>query len=76
MFLTRMGKSSKFIVTGDITQIDLPRKYKSGLKESQHFLKNIKGVEFIYLDEKDIVRHDLVTRIIEAYEKEEKKDLS
>lgn len=73
MFLTRMGLSSKFIVTGDITQIDLPRKYNSGLKESQDFLKNIKGVDFIYLNEKDIVRHDLVTRIIEAYEKEESK---
>lgn len=73
MFLTRMGMSSKFIVTGDITQIDLPRKYRSGLKESQHFLKDIKGVDFIYLNEKDIVRHDLVTRIIEAYEKEESK---
>ncbi len=71
MFLTRMGLSSKFIVTGDITQIDLPRKYQSGLKESQHFLKDIKGVEFIYLNEKDIVRHDLVSRIIEAYQKEE-----
>lgn len=73
MFLTRMGMYSKFIVTGDITQIDLPRKYQSGLKESQHFLKNIKGIDFIYLNEKDIVRHDLVTRIIEAYEKEESK---
>jgi phosphate starvation-inducible PhoH-like protein len=72
MFLTRMGISSKFIVTGDITQIDLPRKYQSGLKESQHFLQDIKGVEFIYLNEKDIVRHDLVSRIIAAYEKEEK----
>lgn len=76
MFLTRMGMSSKFIVTGDITQIDLPRKYRSGLKESQHFLKDIKGVEFIYLNDKDIVRHDLVTRIIEAYEKEEAQNSS
>jgi len=73
MFLTRMGMYSKFIVTGDITQIDLPRKYQSGLKEAQHFLKDIKGIDFIYLNEKDIVRHNLVTRIIEAYEKEENK---
>lgn len=75
MFLTRMGMSSKFIVTGDITQIDLPRKYNSGLKEAQHFLKNIKGIDFIYLNEKDIVRHDLVSKIIEAYEKEEESKI-
>jgi phosphate starvation-inducible PhoH-like protein len=69
MFLTRMGMYSKFIVTGDITQIDLPRKFKSGLKESQHFLKDIKGIDFIYLNEKDIVRHNLVSKIISAYQK-------
>ena len=67
MFLTRMGKASKFIVTGDITQIDLPRKKLSGLLQAQHILKDIKGIEFIYLDEKDVVRHRLVTRIIKAY---------
>ncbi len=72
MFLTRMGLSSKFIVTGDITQIDLPRKYQSGLKEAR-FMLDIKGVDFIYLNEKDIVRHDLVSKIIAAYQREEEK---
>ena len=69
MFLTRMGKSSKFIVTGDVTQIDLPRKKQSGLLQAQDILKGIKGVDFIYLDGRDVVRHQLVTRIIEAYNK-------
>jgi phosphate starvation-inducible PhoH-like protein len=67
MFVTRMGKSSKFIVTGDVTQIDLPKKQASGLKQAEQLLKNIKGIDFIYLDEKDVVRHKLVTRIINAY---------
>jgi len=67
MFLTRMGKSSKFIVTGDVTQIDLPRKKQSGLLQAQEILKGIKGVDFIYLDGRDVVRHQLVTRIIKAY---------
>lgn len=78
MFLTRMGISAKFIVTGDITQIDLPRKYTSGLKQAQGMLQDIKGVDFIFLNEKDIVRHSLVTKIIAAYQKleesEEKKE--
>jgi len=69
MFLTRMGKSSKFIVTGDVTQIDLPKQKKSGLLQAQKILTNIKGVDFIYLDSRDVVRHKLVTRIIEAYSK-------
>lgn len=72
MFLTRMGKSSKFIVTGDITQIDLPKKKQSGLMQAQEILKDIEGVEFIYLDGRDVVRHKLVTRLIEAYGKNEK----
>ncbi|MCF6169850.1 MAG: PhoH family protein [Bacteroidales bacterium] len=67
MFLTRMGKSSKFIVTGDITQIDLPKKTLSGLLQTEQILKNIKGVSFVYLDGRDVVRHKLVTRIIDAY---------
>ena len=71
MFLTRMGKSSKFIVTGDITQIDLPRKKMSGLVEAQNILKGIKGVDFIYLDGRDVVRHKLVSSIIDAYNKSE-----
>ena len=69
MFLTRMGKSSKFIVTGDITQIDLPRKKQSGLLEAEKILKNIKGIDFIYLDGRDVVRHKLVSNIINAYNK-------
>lgn len=72
MFVTRMGKSSKFIVTGDITQIDLPKKQASGLKQAEQLLKNIQGIDFIYLDEKDVVRHKLVTRIINAYSSAEK----
>jgi phosphate starvation-inducible PhoH-like protein len=67
MFLTRMGKSSKFIVTGDVTQIDLPKQKKSGLIQAQKILTNIKDIDFIYLDSRDVVRHKLVTRIIEAY---------
>lgn len=67
MFVTRMGKSSKFFVTGDITQIDLPRSQASGLKQAERLLKNIPDIDFIYLDEKDVVRHKLVTRIIKAY---------
>lgn len=74
MFLTRMGKSSKFIVTGDITQIDLPRNQESGLVHAVHILKGIQGMDFIYLDHRDIIRHRLVTRIIEAYEKERNKN--
>ena len=67
MFLTRMGKSAKFVVTGDITQIDLPKNQPSGLIKAQEILKNIKDIAFIYLDEKDVVRHHLVTQIIHAY---------
>ena len=69
MFLTRMGKSSKFIVTGDVTQIDLPRKKQSGLLQAEQILKNIKGIDFVYLDGRDIVRHKLVSNIIDAYTK-------
>ncbi len=67
MFVTRMGRSAKFIVTGDITQIDLPRNQGSGLLHAEKILKNIDGIEFIYLDDKDVVRHGLVTKIIRAY---------
>jgi len=70
MFLTRMGASAKFIVTGDITQIDLPRNQVSGLMHSQEILKNIHGIGFVYLDKSDIIRHKLVSRVIEAYEKD------
>ncbi len=69
MFLTRMGRSAKFIITGDVTQIDLPRKYQSGLTEALRILKNVKGVSRVDLDEKDVIRHRLVKRIIDAYNK-------
>jgi|TARA_B100000795_G_scaffold93858_1_gene68698 phosphate starvation-inducible PhoH-like protein len=67
MFLTRMGKSAKFIITGDPGQIDLPRKQISGLKESLLALKDIEGIAQVYLDDKDVVRHKLVKRILSAY---------
>jgi phosphate starvation-inducible PhoH-like protein len=70
MFLTRMGASAKFIVTGDITQIDLPKNQVSGLMHSQDILKNIPGIDFVYLDKSDIIRHKLVSRIINAYSNE------
>jgi len=71
MFLTRMGVSSKFIITGDTTQIDLPRKNDSGLLMAMRILANIEGISTIKFDERDIVRHKLVKRIVRAYEKEE-----
>jgi len=67
MFLTRMGKTAKFVITGDPGQIDLPRKQISGLKESLLALKDIGGIDMVYLDEKDVVRHRLVKKIIFAY---------
>jgi phosphate starvation-inducible PhoH-like protein len=72
MFLTRMGKSSKFIITGDITQIDLPLNQESGLVHAMRILGRIPGIDIITLDERDIVRHKLVTRIINAYQKDKK----
>ena len=69
MFLTRMGFSSKIVVTGDVTQIDLPGNKKSGLRDAEIVLKNIEGIEFMYLSEADVVRHPLVQRIVKAYEK-------
>ena len=73
MFLTRMGMNTKMIVTGDMTQIDLPSSQKSGLVQALHILKGVKGISFIELNKKDIVRHKLVTQIVEAYEKFEEK---
>ena len=72
MFLTRVGVTSKSIVTGDVTQIDLERGVKSGLIHAISILKKIKGIEFVYFDESDVVRHRLVKEIIKAYSKEEK----
>ncbi len=71
MFLTRMGLNSKMIVTGDMTQIDLPSSQKSGLKDALEVLQNIKGIEKIEFGQQDIIRHKLVQRIVEAYEKRE-----
>jgi phosphate starvation-inducible protein PhoH and related proteins len=76
MFLTRMGMSAKMIVTGDITQIDLPLSQKSGLIDALEVLKNIKGIARVDFDIKDIVRHKLVQRIVEAYEKRSKEPLA
>ena len=70
MFLTRMGKSSKFIITGDITQIDLPLNQESGLVHAMRILGRIPGIDIITLDKRDIVRHKLVTKIIDAYQKD------
>ncbi len=74
MFLTRMGINTKMIITGDVTQIDLPHSTRSGLIEALHVLKDVPGIGFIHLDKKDIVRHRLVTRIVEAYEKKKEKE--
>jgi phosphate starvation-inducible PhoH-like protein len=71
MFLTRMGRNAKFIVTGDVTQIDLPNKNMSGLNRAIDILKNISGISVIYFDQRDIIRHPLVKDIVAAYEKEE-----
>jgi phosphate starvation-inducible PhoH-like protein len=68
MFLTRMGFNSKVVVTGDITQIDLPSGTMSGLKEARKVLTGVEGIRFSYFTEVDVVRHELVKRIIKAYE--------
>ena len=68
MFLTRMGTNTKMIVTGDLTQIDLPREQKSGLRVALDILQDVKGIATVRFDQKDIVRHKLVTRIVNAYE--------
>lgn len=73
MFLTRMGMNSKMVVTGDMTQIDLPSSQASGLAQAIRILKGVEGIAFVELSRKDIVRHRLVTRIVEAYERHEKK---
>ncbi len=77
MFLTRMGNNTKMIITGDLTQIDLPQRQASGLIQALHILKDVSGIGFITLGKKDIVRHKLVTRIVEAYDaydKDKKED--
>ena len=69
MFLTRMGRNAKFVVTGDITQIDLPRHQQSGLVQATQILEGINGISFIQLDNTDVIRHKLVTKIIRAYDR-------
>ena len=73
MFLTRMGTNTKMIITGDMTQIDLPRDQRSGLKEALKILEGVEGIGVVNLGQKDIVRHKLVTRIVNAYEKYDKE---
>lgn len=73
MFLTRMGKSAKFVITGDVTQIDLPRAQQSGLVTALKVLKDVEGIDFVMLDERDAVRHKLVKKIISKYETLENK---
>lgn len=71
MFLTRMGENSRIVVTGDVTQIDLPKNVKSGMIDAIEVLDGVEGIEIVKLTAKDVVRHELVTRIIQAYEKAE-----
>lgn len=73
MFLTRMGSNTKMIITGDMTQIDLPRGVKSGLREAREVLHDVEGISFVEMNEHDIVRHKLVTRIVNAYDKYDKQ---
>jgi phosphate starvation-inducible PhoH-like protein len=73
MFLTRMGKSAKFIITGDVTQVDLPKNQKSGLVQAMKILKDVKGIEIVELDGRDVIRHKLVKGILKAYEQVEPK---
>ena len=74
MFLTRMGENAKFFITGDLTQIDLPRHQHSGLLQATQILRNIPGISIIFMDTSDIVRHRLVTSIVSAYERQEALD--
>ena len=71
MFLTRMGRSAKFVITGDMTQIDLPNRQKSGLSHSLDLLKDVPEIGMVYLDQKDVIRHKLVMKIIQAYKQEQ-----
>lgn len=68
MFVTRLGFGSKAVITGDVTQIDLPSARRSGLLEAMDVLKNVQGLSFVYFDETDVVRHHLVQRIVRAYD--------
>ena len=74
MFLTRIGFGSKAVITGDASQIDLPRGQRSGLIEASHILQDVRGVSMTYFTSADVVRHPLVARIVEAYQKAEKRE--
>ena len=74
MFLTRMGENSRIVVTGDVTQIDLPKNVKSGMIDAIEVLDGVEGIEIVKLTAKDVVRHELVTRIIQAYEKQNRQE--
>lgn len=74
MFLTRMGKSAKFVITGDASQIDLPRNQRSGLLEALNILRDVDGISILKLDEKDVIRHRIVKRVIKAYDEQEKRE--
>ena len=76
MFLTRLGENSRMIITGDITQIDLPRNKKSGLRDALNVLEKVEGIKLFYFDKCDVIRHPLVARIVEAYEAERRKEES
>jgi len=71
MFLTRIGFGSRAVVTGDVTQIDLPNGQRSGLRNATEVLKDVEGIAFTYFSKKDVVRHQLVQRIVQAYEESE-----
>ena len=73
MLLTRLGRNSKCVVTGDITQIDLPRGTRSGLVEALAILKEVEGIRLIKFTDEDVIRHSLVSRIVDAYESHEEK---
>jgi phosphate starvation-inducible PhoH-like protein len=73
MFLSRIGFGSKAVITGDVTQVDLPTGKRSGLIEAERILANLEGIEFVYFTDKDVVRHKLVQMIIRAYEEQSKK---
>jgi len=74
MFLTRIGYGSTAVVTGDLTQIDLPKHQKSGLRDALDVLRNVNGISFTFFEAKDVVRHPLVARIVSAYDARDAKD--
>jgi phosphate starvation-inducible protein PhoH and related proteins len=73
MFLTRMGMSARFVITGDVTQVDLPRNQPSGLNKAIQLLQGVDEIGFVFLDQRDVIRHPVVKRVIQAFEADEKK---